>query len=65
VEATSQLGDLFPAAAMLLMWLAWVGRLPGLNLRSLRRKKRVPGQELELSPWERRFLAELHVRWDR
>jgi len=29
MEANSQLGDLFPAAAMLLMWLAWVGACRG------------------------------------
>jgi len=64
MEATSGFGG-FWAAAMLLMWLAWVGRLLALNLRSLKRKKGVPGEGPQLSAWERRFLADLHVRWDR
>jgi len=63
--ANNQLGDLVPAAAMVLLWLAWVMRLLWLNLRSLRRTRRVPGERLQLSPWEHRFLADLHVRWDR
>lgn len=65
MEEASGHGGLLAAAAMLLIWLGWVGHLLWLNLRSLRRREGGRREGRRLSPWEHRCLAEMHVRWDR